>query len=91
MKNPVNQYVSDFVQHMNPIMMLTAGDVMKPGAADSGTVVGTVQPDAPLSSVLDAMAKTPGVTGVVENGAVVGTISAQDILEGLTRHRRRDE
>ena len=90
-KNPVNQYVADFVQHMNPIMMLTAGDVMKPGAADSGTVVGTVQPETPLSAVLDAMAKTPGVTGVVENGAVVGTISAQDILEGLTRHRRRDE
>ena len=90
-KNPVNQYVADFVQHMNPIMMLSARDVMKPGAADSGTVVGTVQPDAPLSSVLDAMAKTPGVTGVVENGAVVGTISAQDILEGLTRHRRRDD
>ena len=90
-KNPVNQYVADFVQHMNPIMMLTARDVMKPGAAGTGTVVGTVQPEAPLSSVLDAMAKTPGVTGVVENGAVVGTISAQDILEGLTRHRRRDE
>ncbi|HWU64573.1 MAG TPA: choline ABC transporter ATP-binding protein [Ensifer sp.] len=90
-KNPINQYVSDFVQHMNPIMMLTARDVMKPGAADSGTVVGTVLPDAPLSSVLDAMAKTPGVTGVVENGSVVGTISAQDILEGLTRHRRRDD
>lgn len=90
-KNPINQYVSDFVQHMNPIMMLTASDVMKPGAADSGSVVGTVQPDAPLSTVLDAMAKTPGVTGVVENGAVIGTISPQDILEGLTRHRRRDD
>lgn len=90
-KNPVNQYVADFVQHMNPIMMLTAKDVMKPGAADSGSVVGTAQPDAPLSSILDAMARTPGVTGVVENGAVIGTISAQDIIEGLTRHRRRDD
>jgi len=90
-KNPINQYVADFVQHMNPIMMLTAGDVMKPGAAGSGTVVGTVQPETPLSNVLDAMARTPGVTGVVENGSVIGTISAQDILEGLTRHRRRDD
>jgi glycine betaine/proline transport system ATP-binding protein len=90
-KNPVNQYVADFVQHMNPIMMLSARDVMKPGAAESGNVVGTVQPDAPLSSVLDAMARTPGIAGVVENGAIIGTISAQDVLEGLTRHRRREE
>ena len=30
-KNPANQYVADFVQHMNPITMLTAMDVMQPG------------------------------------------------------------
>lgn len=88
-KNPVDQYVADFVQHMNPITMLTARDVMKPGAADNGAVTGTVMPDAPLSSVLDAMARTPGNAGVVENGVIVGTISAQDVVEGLTRHRRR--
>jgi glycine betaine/proline transport system ATP-binding protein len=89
-RNPIDQYVADFVQHMNPIMMLSARDVMKPGASPTGSVAGTVQPDAPLSSVLDAMARTPGNAGVVENGAIIGTISAQDIIEGLTRHRRRD-
>src|SRR6478736_7102364 len=28
---PADQYVADFVQHMNPISMLTAQDVMQPG------------------------------------------------------------
>ncbi|MCJ8148349.1 choline ABC transporter ATP-binding protein [Shinella sedimenti] len=88
-KNPANQYVADFVQNINPINMLTAHDVMQPGASHSGTVTATTAPETPLVDVLDAMARTPGNVGVVENGTVVGTISAQDIIGGLTRHRRR--
>ena len=88
-QNPADQYVADFVQHMNPLMMLTAADVMKPGAAANGSVSGTAKADSSLNDVLDVLARTPGVIGVVDNGAVIGTISAQDVIEGLTRHRRR--
>jgi len=89
-KNPANQYVADFVQNMNPINMLTAGDVMQHGASDgSGGVTATATPTTPLVDILDAMARTPGNVGVVDNGAVIGTISAQDIVNGLTQHRRR--
>jgi glycine betaine/proline transport system ATP-binding protein len=89
-KNPANQYVADFVQNMNPINMLTAGDVMQHGASDgSGGVTATAAPTTPLVDVLDAMARTPGNVGVVDNGTVIGTINAQDIVNGLTRHRRR--
>ncbi|MDO9414866.1 choline ABC transporter ATP-binding protein [Pararhizobium sp.] len=92
-KNPANQYVADFVQNMNPITMLTALDVMKPGLTRAGAtegVSGTAKPTTPLVDILDAMARQPGSIGVVDNGAIVGTINAQSVVEGLTQHRRRD-
>ena len=89
-RNPANRYVADFVQNMNPITMLTAGDVMRAGAASGAGVTGTATRETPLVEVLDAMARQPGHIGVVDNGAVIGTIDAQDIVSGLTRHRRRE-
>ncbi|MDQ1196294.1 choline ABC transporter ATP-binding protein [Agrobacterium sp. SORGH_AS 787] len=89
-RNPATQYVADFVQNMNPISMLTAADVMRRGVtADHGNnpVVATARPSLPLIDILDAMARQPGTIGVVEQGAVVGTITSEDIVRGLTRHR----
>ncbi|WP_440411621.1 choline ABC transporter ATP-binding protein [Neorhizobium petrolearium] len=89
---PADQYVADFVQHMNPIAMLTAGDVMRPGvtaAAGATPVSATALSDTPLIDILDALSRQPGAVGVVENGTIIGTISAEDVVAGLTRHRRR--
>ncbi|WP_081158451.1 choline ABC transporter ATP-binding protein [Ensifer aridi] len=90
-KSPANQYVADFVQHMNPITMLTAKDVMRIGVerAASAGVTATAKPTTPLVEILDAMSRQPGSIGVVDNGSVVGTIDAQNIVEGLTRHRSK--
>jgi glycine betaine/proline transport system ATP-binding protein len=91
-KNPATQYVADFVQNMNPITMLTAADVMKPGVtAENGrlAVSATARASSPLVDILDALAKQPGAIGIVDNGAIIGTISADDVVSGLTRHRRR--
>ena len=87
-RNPINQYVADFVQNMNPINMLTASDVMRRTAAPSETVSATATPTARLVDVLDAMTRQPGVVGVVDNGVVIGVIAAQDVVAGLTRHRK---
>ena len=86
-RNPINQYVADFVQNMNPINMLTAADVMRRTPAPNETVSATATPTARLTDVLDAMTRQPGVVGVVDNGAIIGVISAQDVVTGLTRHR----
>lgn len=89
-KNPSNQYVADFVQNMNPISMLTAADVMRRGVGVTNgqqPVVATARPTSPLIDILDAMARQPGVIGIVDQGAVVGTITADDIVRGLTQHR----
>ncbi|NTJ43016.1 choline ABC transporter ATP-binding protein [Agrobacterium larrymoorei] len=91
-KNPSNQYVSDFVQNMNPISVLTAADVMQRGVtAQNGSlsIAATARPESPLVDILDAMAKQPGAIGIVEKGAVVGTVSSDDIVRGLTRHRTK--
>ncbi|CAN7464289.1 choline ABC transporter ATP-binding protein [Rhizobium sp. LjRoot98] len=91
-KNPANQYVADFVQHMNPITMLTAMDVMSQGVSRTAPAAGvsaTAKPTTPLIDILDAMSRQPGSIGVVDNGAIVGTINAQNVVEGLTRHRNK--
>lgn len=59
-RNPANKYVADFVQNMNPITMLTAGDVMRPGSGSAThvPVIGTAKRSAPLVDILDAMSST---------------------------------
>jgi glycine betaine/proline transport system ATP-binding protein len=52
-------------------------------------VTATAKPTTPLIDILDAMSRQPGSIGVVDNGTVVGTINAQNVVEGLTRHRNR--
>ncbi len=89
-QNPTNQYVADFVQNMNPINMLIASDVMRSGVTgEQGQVTGTTAPTTPLVDILDALSRQPGTIGVVDNGVVIGTIDAQDVVSGLTKHRRR--
>ena len=90
-RNPADQYVADFVQNMNPIAMLTAGDVMRAGVTSGGAgagVTATAKISTPLIDILDALSRQPGSIGVIDNGAVIGTISADDVIAGLTRHRR---
>ena len=91
-RDPANQYVADFVQHLNPISMLTAGDVMRAGVSAGAPAAGvsaTAKPATPLIDILDALSRQPGTIGVVDNGTVIGTISADDVIAGLTRHRRQ--
>ncbi|QDG91285.1 choline ABC transporter ATP-binding protein [Rhizobium sp. NIBRBAC000502774] len=91
-KQPATQYVADFVQNMNPISMLTAADVMKQGVDEQNgrlNVAATARPTSPLIDILDALSKHSGAIGVVDNGAIIGTISADEIVTGLTRHRKK--
>ncbi|MBO9656286.1 choline ABC transporter ATP-binding protein [Agrobacterium sp. SOY23] len=91
-KEPATQYVADFVQNMNPISMLTAADVMKRGVDERNgrlAVAATARPSSPLIDILDALAKHSGAIGVVDNGAIIGTISADEVVAGLTRHRKK--
>jgi glycine betaine/proline transport system ATP-binding protein len=89
-RNPADDYVADFVQHMNPISMLSARDIMTPGVTSAGNVPvsATAPPDTPLVDILDALARQSGTIAIVENGGIVGSITADNVVAGLTRHRR---
>ncbi len=86
---PANDYVADFVAHMNPLSVLTAGDVMAPldRASSAAPVAGSAAPDTPLKKVIAAIAGNKGEVVVSDGGRVVGRIGASEIVEALGRRR----
>lgn len=76
--NPANDYVADFVAHMNPLGVLTARDVMTEGRAE-GPVVDA---ETPVQDVMHMI----GSTGlqVTENGQHLGRVTQESLLSRLT-------
>jgi glycine betaine/proline transport system ATP-binding protein len=76
---PANDYVADFVAHMNPLGVLTAADVMGPPVPAGGEAV------APGDSVKSVMARlrAGGPVAVHADGAQLGTITAEGVLGKL--------
>ncbi|TJZ94143.1 choline ABC transporter ATP-binding protein [Paracoccus gahaiensis] len=72
--NPVNDYVADFVAHMNPLGVLTAEDVAEPGAAEGPPV----PRDMPVRAVMDLLAGRAALP--VEGG---GRITREAVLARL--------
>ncbi|SNT71848.1 choline ABC transporter ATP-binding protein [Paracoccus seriniphilus] len=72
--NPVNDYVADFVAHMNPLGVLTAADVAQPGEAE-GT---PVPADMPVRDVMGLLADQRALP--VEGG---GRITRDAVLARL--------
>ncbi|MEX0346113.1 MAG: choline ABC transporter ATP-binding protein [Rhizobiaceae bacterium] len=88
--SPANDYVADFVAHMNPLGVLCARDIMRPadGEADkSKPVAGSAKPDTPVRQLLAALAKTKGEIGVIDNGHIVGMIGSDDIVASIARYQ----
>lgn len=78
--NPVNAYVADFVANMNPLGVLTARDVM-------GDAVYEGEPVAAEAPVRDLMPRLVGdrVLSVVEGDAILGSVTAQSIIDRLAQ------
>ncbi len=55
--NPADDYVADFVAHMNPLGVLTAEDLAEPGAADGAAV----PPETPVREVMERLRYAPAV------------------------------
>lgn len=88
--NPADDYVADFVANMNPLGVLFASDIMSAldHSAPPRPFAATAKPDTPVQDIMQAMVRNNGDIGVVHNGAIIGKISADDVVRGLTRHRR---
>ncbi|MEO9824343.1 MAG: choline ABC transporter ATP-binding protein [Paracoccaceae bacterium] len=78
--NPANEYVADFVAHMNPLGVLCARDVLEPGGAGRSTQMG---PDDEIADVIQAVLDGAEPVAVVEAGAVIGQVSKASVLRRI--------
>ncbi len=88
---PANDYVADFVAHMNPLSVLTAGDVMRPIERDDGagaTIAGMAEPEAPLRRVIETLGASEGEVAVSDKGRLLGRIGPRDVMAALGRRAR---
>ena len=77
---PTNAYVADFVAHMNPLGVLTAGDVAEP--AGPGTV-SEIHADMPLTEVMQQITAAEGPLKVVRDGQTLGQVSLHSLVGAL--------
>ncbi len=99
--NPVNDYVADFVAHMNPLKVLRASEVMKPfagelpadakaarvGEADLSDGMNAVAaPDTPLTDLMRARRATGRAVLVADDGRAVGIVGDDEIYDCLLKH-----
>lgn len=75
--NPANEYVADFVRHMNPLGVLCARDVMEP--VDE-RATGAIGPDDEIHEVIRSVLDSGVPVAVVENGKPLGQISRKSVL-----------
>ena len=78
--DPANEYVADFVAHMNPLGVLCARDVMRPL---SGTPERTVAADAHIQDVMSQVIESGRPVGVIEGGELLGEITGDGVLAKL--------
>jgi len=80
--NPANDYVADFVAHMNPLGVLTAGDVAEPanGAPEPDI---TVPAETPVADVMRRILDEDADIGVTGPEGPVGRITKSAILRRL--------
>ncbi len=78
--HPANDYVADFVAHMNPLGVLCAADVMEPAGPD---LAETVPPDTDIREVMERVTATGHPVGVMRDGEVIGQITRETVLTKL--------
>lgn len=87
LNNPANQYVEDFVAHMNPLAVLKAEDAMTPLAKrvtkNSKTL--TIDSDASMAEVINMQLQSDMPLHVMKNDQIVGSISKDDVHKALIK------
>ncbi|WP_373356173.1 choline ABC transporter ATP-binding protein [Pseudoroseicyclus sp. CXY001] len=77
---PENDYVAEFVQHMNPLGVFRARDLMTPLTGQP-----TIKIDANrlVREGIARLIEAEGCVGVEENGKLIGQLTRDDVLRGL--------
>jgi glycine betaine/proline transport system ATP-binding protein len=82
--NPINDYVSEFVAHMNPLGVLCARNLAEP---TTETPLVTVNADANIREVMAKLDDSTQVIGVVDADGLIGQISKDRVLAKLVDPR----
>ncbi len=77
---PANDYVADFVTHMNPLGVLCARDVVEPV---TGTTQFTVPGDTSIREVMAQVSNNGEPVGVLEGDTLIGQITKDTVLAKL--------
>ncbi len=84
---PKDDYVADFVAHMNPLGVLTAGDVMEPSPVhdqEQDGAAAMLTRETPVLDVMEALEHTPvALIQEVPGGPAVGRITRAHLLHRL--------
>lgn len=80
--NPVSDYVADFVNHMNPLSVLTARDAVEPTPNTTPTT-GQVDIDTPIKEVMFQLKDETRALEVLDHGKVVGQVSRKTVIARL--------
>lgn len=83
---PANDYVADFVAHMNPLGVLTAYDAMVAAQGDLGHLP-MIEADTPINAVLDLISAAGGEMVVTDSGTPIGMITRDSILSRIAHPR----
>jgi glycine betaine/proline transport system ATP-binding protein len=83
--NPVSEYVADFVAHMNPLGVLTARDVMEPGATSA--TARALDAETPVKDIMDLMSQGVAELVVTENGQNLGLVRTAGLMAKLINPR----
>jgi glycine betaine/proline transport system ATP-binding protein len=80
--NPVSDYVADFVNHMNPLSVLTARDALEP-TPNATPTAGQTDIDTPIKDVMARLKDETRALEVLDDGKVVGQVSRRTVIARL--------
>ena len=80
--NPVSDYVADFVNHMNPLSVLTARDAIE-ATPNSTPTAGQTDIDTPIKDVMGRLKDETRALEVTDNGRIVGQVSRKTVIARL--------
>jgi glycine betaine/proline transport system ATP-binding protein len=83
--NPANEYVADFVAHMNPLGVLCARDLIEPATTKPAVMV---KADMDVREIMEQFGRgDEPIVGVMEGEELIGQISTDRILAKLVDPR----
>ena len=82
-ENPADEYVQEFVNHINPLGVLTASDAMTPA---SGNHVETADADTPIHVLMRHLVEADGAIGILRDGELIGEATRASVMKELVHN-----